>query len=58
MDYKTIITISEKLNQAFADDLETPADWNDFIDRYPNIHSVLKFVNNEEDKFYGRSNLQ
>ena len=54
MDYKTIVTISEKLNQAFHDDLETQDDWNEFIENYPNIFGLLKFVNDEEDKFYKR----
>lgn len=58
MDYKTIVTISEKLNQAFHDDLETQDDWNEFIENYPNIFALLKFVNDEEDKFYSRKNLQ
>lgn len=58
MDYKTIVTISEKINQAFHDDLETQDDWNVFIELYPNIFALLKFVNDEEDKFYSRENLQ
>lgn len=58
MDYKTIVTISEKLNQAYADDLGGQDEWNEFIDRYPNIHSVLQYVNEQEDKFYERKNLQ
>ena len=54
MDYKTIITISEKLNQSYADDLETQDDWNNFMNDYPNIFAILKFINDEEDKFYKR----
>lgn len=54
MDYHTIVKISEKLNQAFHDDLNGKDEWEKFKTNYPNIADVLTYVNAEEDKFYKR----
>lgn len=54
MDYHTIVKISEKLNQAFHDDLNGKDEWEKFKTNYPNIADVLTYVNGEEDKFYKR----